>query len=100
MLLDLLAELIGAGKVPDTRIDLVSRILVKEEEPSDARRLRQPRERLADVTRQALKDAYITMVRLSCLEHDLVVGGASAGGNTGGGKRRGRAAASGGGRQR
>lgn len=86
-LLTLLVDLIRRGKIlPDTRIDLRTRTVVRDNvhATGDALRLQQTESKLRQVTRKVLDDTYSSLVRLACLEHDLTVVDASQGG----GKRR------------
>lgn len=73
-LLALLVDLIRRGKIKsDTRIDMQGRIMIRDERTSDADRMQQSSSKLRKVTRQVLDDSYSSMIRLACLEHDLVV---------------------------
>lgn len=75
-LLDLLVSLIRQGKIhSDTRIDMRTRTIVRDEMTDDdaAQRLQKTKSQLRNVTRQVLDDTYSSIIRLACLEYDLSV---------------------------
>jgi hypothetical protein len=89
-LLDLLVHLIRQGKIgPDTRIDMRTRTVVRDEMTADdaEMRLQNTKSKLRNVTGQVLDDTYSSIIRLACLEHDLSVVDAGQLGNNS--KRRG-----------
>jgi len=74
MLEQLLTELIRNGQLTDTRLDLQSQTLVrndqegKDDDDNDALQ-----RRLSVVTANVLDDTYSLLIRMACVEHDLVV---------------------------
>jgi len=96
------AYLIGSGAAPPgTRLDLPARMLVRDggdgdEDSRDRLRLDRTKAKLRQTTTQVMDDVYSMVVRVACVENDLVVGGGDASSSSsssrrvGGAKRRGR----------
>jgi COP9 signalosome complex subunit 1 len=76
-LLDLLVRLIRQGTIgSDTRIDMRSRTVVRDDVTADdveRRCLEATKHRLRNVTRRVLDDTYSSIIRLACVEYDLSV---------------------------
>lgn len=90
-------ELIERGSLPDTRVDLRARTLIREDSDNEAENEssflnRKTGQRMGSVSRTVLNDTYASIVRLACIEHDLAVKDPSARPSRGGHhhKRRGR----------
>lgn len=73
-----MVEAIASGAAPSTRIDLQSYTLVREESDAEEAKLEQTQAKVAQLTTDLLTDTYCAIVRLACIEHELVVSDASA----------------------
>jgi len=92
----ILAKLIGQGRIGgNARIDCRTQTLAtqQDEKKMELDQERQTKLRISRLSQHVLNEAYSMIIRLACVEHDMVVmndnkrgsGGASSGGGTGGG---------------
>jgi COP9 signalosome complex subunit 1 len=70
-LIDILASLIGSGRIPNARIDCLSQTLERlSEETVLHRRQQATKKRILAMEQSILNDAHAMMVRVACLENE------------------------------
>jgi COP9 signalosome complex subunit 1 len=80
-LVHLLVHAIGAQRLPDTRLDLQTRTLVRDD-TTQADRLEATESRLFQLSERVLNDAYSMVIRMACTEYSLTVDNGSGGAKT------------------